>query len=194
MRTLWSRMATGLVLSSILLVCVLRAAAAGPVEPGRTLRVDAGSARVGFDLGATMHTVHGTAGEVTGTVSIVSGSDAGLVLDGKITIPVRALATGNERRDAKMRGESLDAGKHPEITFVPKALGKDLRLLSGELTIRGVSKSVEIPVTVEAAGSRVKVDGKLDVRWADHGVPDPSAFVLRVEKVARTFFHVELVP
>jgi polyisoprenoid-binding protein YceI len=190
MRALSTRMAAGLVLSSILLVPAVPAA--DPLEAGRKLRVDPATARVGFDLGATMHTVHGKAGEVTGTVSIVSGSDSSLVLDGKIAIPVRALATGNDRRDAKMRGESLDAAKHPEITFVPKGLSKGT--LSGDLSIRGVSKSVAIPVTVEAAGGRVKVDGKLDVRWADYGVPDPSAFVLRVEDVAHTFFHVELVP
>src|SRR5262245_34599123 len=190
MRALSTRSAAGLVLASALLL----PAVAGPVEPGHTLKIDAASARVGFDLGATMHTVHGKAGEVQGTVSIVSGSDAGLVLGGRITIPVRALATGNDRRDEKMRGESLDAAKHPDITFVPKTLDKGLRTLSGDLAIRGVSKSVTIPVTVETAGDRVKVDGKLDVRWADYGVPDPSVFVLRVEDVAHTSFHVELVP
>jgi polyisoprenoid-binding protein YceI len=178
-------------LSTVLLLSA--ATAAELVEAGRTLRVDPGSARAGFDLGATMHTVHGTAGDVKGTVSIVSASSEGFVLDGKIAIAVRSLGTGNDRRDAKMRGESLGGAEHPEITFAPKALDRALHTLSGDLTIRGVSKKVAIPVTVAPAGDRIKVDGKLDVRWADHGVPDPSVFLLRVDDVAHTSFHVELV-
>ena len=155
---------------------------------------NAADSSVSFSLDATMHTVHGTAGDVKGTVSIVSASSEGFVLDGKIAIAVRSLGTGNDRRDAKMRGESLAAAEHPEITFAPKALDRALHTLSGDLTIRGVSKKVAIPVSVEPAGGRIKVDGKLDVRWADHGVPDPSVFLLRVDDVAHTSFHVELVP
>lgn|SRR5262245_27450880 len=168
--------------------------AAGLVEAGRSLRVDAATAHAGFELGTTFHTVHGTGSDVKGTVTIASASEEGFSLEGKITITVAGLATGNDRRDAKMRGESLDAGNHPEIVFTPKSLSKDLHTLSGDLSIRGVSKTVTIPVTVEPGADRVKVDGKLDVRWADHGVPDASVFVLRVEPVAHTFFHVELVP
>jgi polyisoprenoid-binding protein YceI len=179
-------------------------AASGLLEAGRALRIDGATAKVGFDLPATMHTVHGSAREVKGSVSIVSVSEDGLVLDGEIVIPVGGLATGNDRRDAKMRRESLDAGAHPEIRFVPRKLdrgdpdpsapSRTRHRLAGELTIRGVTKSAVVPISVEAGTDRIRVDGAFDVRWADHGVPDPSAFVLRVDPVARASFHVELVP
>jgi polyisoprenoid-binding protein YceI len=174
-----------------------------PLASGRTYRIERSSARVGFDLPATMHTVHGTTADVTGEITLVEASADGFVLSGRIDVRAGSLDTGNERRDRKMHDESLAVAAHPNLSFRPKKLSagkrdpagsaRTLYDLTGTLEIRGASKSVVIPVAVETKAGRVHVEGRLDVTWSDFGVPDPSVFLLRVDPIARAFFQIELV-
>jgi polyisoprenoid-binding protein YceI len=179
--------------------------AAPPLEVGKSYRIDPAAARAGFDLGATMHTVHGVTRKVEGEVRLLASRQDGFALEGKVAIDAASLDTQNARRDRKMREESLAVREHPSIVFVPEMLdlgkpdpassgGRTFHELSGALTIRGVTKKVAIPVTVTTGGSRVRVDGRVTVALADYGVPDPSAFLLRVEKSAVVSFHIELLP
>jgi polyisoprenoid-binding protein YceI len=65
-------------------------------------------------------------------------------------IDVNSLDTGNELRDAHLESESFFYAKeYPEITFNSKSIdlyGKDIYKITGELTIRGVTKEVELDV------------------------------------------------
>lgn len=82
-----------------------------------------------------------------------------------VTINAKSIDTRSEQRDAHLRSNDfLDLDNYPEITFVSTAvepLGADRYRVSGELTIRGVTRPVS--VDFEFTGSAVDPFGNLRV-------------------------------
>ena len=165
--------------------------------------IDPQQASAGFDLGATMHTVHGTTSKLTGNVKVVPENGGGLALTGRIEVDAAALQTGNARRDEKMHEKSLDVPQFPVLVlepehFAPSApAGDDGRVsgkILGRLTIRGMTQPVTIEATLSPSGGGIAVSGTFDVRWADFGIPDPSFFVVHIEQVAHAHFQATFVP
>lgn len=78
------------------------------------------------------------------------------VLDLEVTIPVATIDTRNEQRDTHLRSaDFFDAENFPTITFKGKRVDGDLKgefKLSGDLTIRGVTRQIVLDVTSEGAG------------------------------------------
>ncbi len=78
-------------------------------------------------------------------------------LQATIAVDVTSITTDNEMRDGHLKGDDFfNAEKYPSITFKStgiKNLGGNKYVLSGELTIRDVTKKVEIPL---AFGGTVK--------------------------------------
>lgn len=180
------------------------AAQAGlPLEEGVVYRIDPATARVRFELPATLHRVHGRSDEVSGAVLLRRGED-GYDLEGSVRIPAVSLHTGNARRDRRMLAESLLAAVHPDILFEPRRLralesepavpGRGSFRLEGDLSVRGVSRPVALRLEVASAGGRLLVDGETELAWADFGVPDPSFLLVRIAKRLSVGIHVELVP
>ncbi|MEU3986206.1 YceI family protein [Streptomyces sp. NPDC026672] len=95
---------------------------------------------------------------VKGTFTTVSGG--GEVADdgtatGTVTLDATSLDTKNKKRDVHLRSaDFFDAENHPEITFAVR--GAELRdgdtaHVTGQLTVRGVSRPQEITARVTAA-------------------------------------------
>ena len=67
-----------------------------------------------------------------------------------VRIPVNSIDTGNARRDDHLRSPDwFEADKHDTITFVSKSVrkkGKDKLIALGDLTIKGVSREIELPI------------------------------------------------
>lgn len=166
-------------------------------------RIDPASGEAGFDLKATMHTVHGTTGGVGGDVRVEPDAAGALKLSGRIEIDAASLDTQNDKRDATLHGKSLLVASFPKIVFEPEhfvpsgpagADGAISGALSGRLTIRGVTREQEMTTTLTPRGNRIAASGTFDVAWPEFGVPDPSFFVVRVERVAHAHFRAEFVP
>jgi polyisoprenoid-binding protein YceI len=69
----------------------------------------------------------------------------------EVTISVASVNTRNQKRDDHLRGgDFFDAGAHPDITFKSKKITKkgDGYVAAGTLTIRGVSREIELPFTL----------------------------------------------
>ena len=64
------------------------------------------------------------------------------------TIKTASVNTDNDKRDAHLRSDDFfNAAKYPEIRFVSKSFektGKDTYKITGDLTIRDVTKTVEL--------------------------------------------------
>jgi K(+)-stimulated pyrophosphate-energized sodium pump len=76
-----------------------------------------------------------------------------------VTIDVASINTSNEKRDTHLKtDEYFDAAKFPTMTFVSKIFNKtsDGMLVTGDLTIKDVTKEVELPLTYL---------GKQDTPW-----------------------------
>lgn len=69
----------------------------------------------------------------------------------KATIKTTSIFTDNQDRDNHLRStDFFDATNYPEITFVSNSISKkgDGFVARGTLTIRGVSKEIELPFTI----------------------------------------------
>jgi len=67
------------------------------------------------------------------------------------TIQAASIDTNNDRRDNHLRSaDFLDVANHPTITFESSTLSTmgDKQVLHGNLTIRGVTNAVEIPIEI----------------------------------------------
>lgn len=167
---------------------------AAVVAQPATYRIDPARAEAGFDLKATLHTVHGVTTKLSGEVHAVPEAGGALALTGKIVIDAASLDTGNAKRDATMRGTSLDVAKFPSITLEPERFEPSGGRLTGKLTIRGVTREAAIEMTLTPDGSGWTAEGRFDVTWAEFGIPDPSFAFVRIAKVARARFRATFMP
>jgi len=93
-------------------------------------------------------TVRGNLGKVTGTVNL---DDSDLNKSSvEASIAVSGIDTREPKRDEHLKGpDFLDAAKYPQITFKSKrvaAAGSNAFKVTGDLTIRGVTKEVVLDV------------------------------------------------
>ena len=97
----------------------------------------------------------------------------------KATIYTKSIDTGIEKRDGHlMSPDFFDVETFPEMTFTSKSVmkkGKDY-ILKGTLTIKGISKEVEIPFTLMGpikdpyGSARIGVEGHLTINRQDFNV------------------------
>lgn len=95
------------------------------------------------------------------------------------TIQVKSLTTGNGDRDAHvLGGDFLDADKFDTITFTSTGLNIDGEdgVLTGDLTIHGVTKSVDLKVELggfvenEHLGIRVGLAASTTIKRSEFGI------------------------
>ena len=94
------------------------------------------------------------------------------------------MKTDDSRRDGRAR-DALGTSQFPSATFVltsPIDLGdaattgaKTAVTATGDLTVHGVTKSVEIPLEAQLTGDTIVVVGSLDVVFSDFGVSVPTS-------------------
>lgn len=102
---------------------------------------------------------------VKGHFRVLSGSgtvgDDGSVT-GSLAIDAASVDTGNRRRDDHLRtADFFEAEAHPSFTFdVLRATlsGPGQATLDGSLTIKGVTRSLQVPVTFSRSGDAVEVE------------------------------------
>jgi len=95
-----------------------------------------------------------------------------------VTIKTMSINTQNDRRDNHLRSDDFfNAATDSVITFVSKSIKKsgDGYIAIGDLTIRGVTKEVELPFNILGTvktprGARMGIEATLTVNRFDYGV------------------------
>ena len=98
-------------------------------------------------------TVKGNFSDIDGTIEITGASPESATV--QATMKVASIDTRNAQRDGHLRSpDFLDAENFPEITFRSTKIAgpKDRFSITGDLTIRGTTKSVTLDVTYEGTG------------------------------------------
>jgi polyisoprenoid-binding protein YceI len=152
---------------------VLALAAPAALTQKKTFELDRAHSEINFVAEALLLTAHGYFGTF----------DADLQLDPKdwesstvaITIDAKSINTRNERRDNHLRsGDFFDAANHPSITFVSSKVTRvdDKNIsIAGNMTIRGVTKPVVIPVQVRFWGERnARFTGTFNLSRKEYGM------------------------
>ncbi|WP_181309941.1 YceI family protein [Nocardioides campestrisoli] len=108
--------------------------------------IDASHSRLGFSARhAMVTTVRGQFKEYEGTARVDAENPAASSV--RIAIKTASIDTGSEDRDGHLRSaDFFDAETYPEITFVSTDVARDGSdwTITGDLTIKGVTKSVAI--------------------------------------------------
>lgn len=95
---------------------------------------------------------------------------AGAVSDPQRGVSVEAdidagsVDTHDRIRDTRLRDEFFDVEHHPRMRFVARAPAAGSRTITGELTIRGATRPVELAIRTEPVGEgavRVRAKGEL---------------------------------
>ena len=144
-----------------------------------TYAIDPAHTRVGFVARHAMVTkVRGAFNEFEGTVGFDGDEPAKTRVE--VTIQAASIDTRNAQRDEHLRGNDfLAMQEYPTITFVSTAFtptGDDTFELTGDLTVRGVTREVTIPFTYEGAATdpfgnlRVGFEGSVTINRKDYGV------------------------
>ena len=106
----------------------------------------------------------------------------------EVTANVQTLQSDDNRRDGQLHRQALQTDQFPEATFkltTPIDLGSmptDGQTISvtatGELTLHGVTRTVQVPIEARLSGAVVTVAGSIAIQFADYGIDTPSSFIV----------------
>jgi polyisoprenoid-binding protein YceI len=162
--------------------------------------IDPAHSRIGFVARHAMVTkVRGSFNEFTGSGFFDAGDPAKSNLT--LTIEAKSVDTRQPDRDAHLRSNDFfDMDTYPQITFASTAVertGDDTYRVTGDLTIKGVTKPVSIdfeltgPAVDPWGNTRIGLEGSTTVNRKDWGVNWNAALeaggVLVSEKVTLEF-------
>jgi polyisoprenoid-binding protein YceI len=142
-------------------------------------KVDPANAKVGFSVKGPFGTVNGTFTGLQATIkfdaadlggsSVVASIDAGTVSSG----------VGMRNHHLKSEEQWLNTAKYPRITYKSTKIektGAGFKAI-GDLTIKGVSKPVEIPFTFTPNGSAGVFKGQFQFKRLDFNLGKPGGTV-----------------
>lgn len=144
-----------------------------------TYSIDPSHSRVGFSVRHMGFTkVRGRFEKFEGTVQL--DPDNLETLHAEAEIEARSITTNEPKRDEHLRsGDFLLVDEHPHLTFQAKEV-KDVSgqrfTLTGDLSIRGVTKEVELTGEVQGVGqdpwggTRVALEAETKINRKDFGV------------------------
>jgi polyisoprenoid-binding protein YceI len=140
--------------------------------------------------------VAGTTDQVTGSV-VVAGGD---LTDADVTVDVASITTDSGQRDSYFRGNVMDVDAHPTATFavtqvvdLPEVTGTPVTVpVTGELTLKGVTRQVQTEISVVRTGAGVDVSGSVPVTFGDHGIEAPDLRFVRVDDQGAVEFFLHL--
>jgi polyisoprenoid-binding protein YceI len=142
--------------------------------------------RVDEVLGGVNVTAVGRSNEIEGALTI-DGNTATI----SATVQIANITSDQSRRDGQFSGPIMDAANFPTAVFtttapidfgeIPADGGQVTATASGELTLRGVTRAVEVEVTAQLNGNKIGVLGNIPVIFADYGIDDPSNPAVKTE-------------
>jgi polyisoprenoid-binding protein YceI len=139
--------------------------------------IDPAHSSVGFSVRHLMSRVRGRFTDFAGEITIADTPEQS---SATVSIELASVHTGNEIRDNQLRSNDFfDVERTPKMTFSStgvRSVGGSW-VLTGDLTIRDVTKGVEIELEflgVDPTGlqgeQRVGFDGRTSIRRSDFGV------------------------
>ena len=130
--------------------------------------------------------------DVSGSITVAADGDAAKLTAGTLTVDTTTIQSDESRRDNRLRNEGLQTDQYPTATFkvtqpvdVPAAAlagtATDITLV-GDLTLHGVTKSVQIPAKAQLSDGKIQVAGSTTFPLSDFGITPPNVggFILSI--------------
>lgn len=177
-------------------VFILLGMLAGPIQAERrAYTFDRAHSQINFIAEAMFISAHGSFDRWEGDIQLDPQDLAKSTV--RLAIEAASINTRIERRDNHLRsGDFFDATNHPQITFQSTAVRRvddQNVVIVGDLTIRGVAKSLEVPARViflRDGDGRFK--GQFSVNRKDFGVSYNSN-MNPIEDMVQVMFDFHLV-
>lgn len=130
--------------------------------------------------------------DVSGSITLVAAGDGARLASGSITVDTTTIASDERRRDDRMRSEGLQTDQFPTAVFtITEAVDLPASALAGaatdvtlvgDLTLHGVTRSVEIPARAQLADGQIQVAGSLTISLADYDIvaPNVGGFIVSI--------------
>ena len=136
--------------------------------------------RVGEVLFGQNATAVGRTDAVTGDLTFVGTT----VTDGSFTADLTKVSSDQGNRDRQFQGRIMDTATYPTATFklsqpialtsIPDNLVKINAKATGDLTLRGKTRSVDFDVVARRNGDKIEVNGSIPITFSDWDIPNPS--------------------
>jgi len=136
-------------------------------------------------------------GQSTEAVGRSSSVEGQLTISGtkvsaaSFTVQVATIKSDESRRDSQFTGRIMDTSQFPTATFtltqpidfgsLPADKVEITAQATGDLTLRGVKKSVTFPLTARRNGANIEVSGTIPIVFADYSIPNPSTSGISTE-------------
>jgi polyisoprenoid-binding protein YceI len=163
-------------------------AQAATLLPVGAFQIEPGASRVEFLVRDNRGGFTGSTDRVTGTVHVRQVDGEAFAATVEARVDARALSTGIGLRDAQMRRDFLQTDRFPHIVFrgAVAARGRVTALrvpavARGTLTVRDVTREVEIPLEVTALGDEYLATGETTIRLSAFGIPVPRFLLFVAE-------------
>ena len=126
----------------------------------------------------------GRTDKVSGTITLTSSGSTTTLTAADLTVDTTSISSDKSQRDNRLRNEGLQTDTYPTATFkltqpvaVPAAAltgtPSDVTL-TGDLTLHGVTKAVQIPAKAQLVNGTVSVAGSLSFPLSDFGMTAPN--------------------
>jgi polyisoprenoid-binding protein YceI len=125
-------------------------------------------------------TAVGRTSKVSGTLEIAGTT----VTATEVTVDMASVSSDESRRDGQFRGRIMSTDQFPTATFsltkpidlgsVPADQEKRTVSATGELTLRGVTRSVTVDLTVVRKSGAIVVNAAIPVSFDDYEIPNAS--------------------
>ncbi|MEX2557104.1 MAG: YceI family protein [Actinomycetota bacterium] len=122
----------------------------------------------------------GRTNKVTGSF-VLSGTT---VSEASFTVDMASVTSDQSRRDGQFRGRIMDVSSFPTSTFVlsspielsalPAEGVQGTTTATGELTLRGTTKTVTVELTGRRNGGSIQVGGSIPIVFEEWDIPNPS--------------------
>jgi len=116
--------------------------------------------------------VSGSFSEVNGTIKFDKNNLPESLFD--VTVGANSISTGNDLRDKHLRDEDFfDVSKYPTLHFVSSKITADkgdTYTITGQLTIKNVTKTVSFPFTAVPTKTGYDFKGSFAINRKDFGV------------------------
>lgn len=154
------------------------------------LSLDSKQSKIEVSVSATIDSFVGQLEKYQADIDCASNTN--LPDKASVSFDFKDLKTGNPKRDKEMLNW-LDYSKEPACTFTLtdwKTAGTT-NLADGTITIHGVKKEIEMPVTVGHTGTNCEITGSADLNYRDFNLPIiRKMLLLTVDPHLHVAFHL----
>jgi polyisoprenoid-binding protein YceI len=121
---------------------------------------------------------------ITGTATVASSGGSLSVTAADFSVDMTSLASDRQMRDNRLRTDGIETDSFPTSTFkltepvaVPSAATTGAQVdvtLHGDLTLHGVTKTVDISAKAQLSGDLIQIAGSLSFPFSDFQINAPN--------------------